>query len=105
MYWPYANAHRLSAAPGGPERGALQLAPSREGVLWLALTRTSLQVWSTRPCELLAAVERTEHSLGEYGENVWAEWRHDTGAIAVRTARNMLLFYDIVGGGGYAYGA
>ncbi|WFD37182.1 WD40 repeat protein [Malassezia japonica] len=105
MYWPYANAHRLSAAPGGAERGALQLAPSREGVLWLALTRTSLQVWSTRPCEFLAAVERTEHSLGEYGENVWAEWRHDTGAIAVRTARNMLLFYDLVGEGGYAYGA
>ncbi|WFD28827.1 WD40 repeat protein [Malassezia nana] len=99
MYWPSGSARRLSAAPAGlPDvpHDAIHMARARNGTLWLLLTRTALLVWRTRPAELVAVVERTPHGLAQHGENVFAVWRHDAGAIALQTSRDALLFYDVV---------
>lgn len=106
MYWPYANARRVGAAPGAGGARATHVALARDATMWLALTPSALQVWSARPCEVLATLERTEHSVHEYGPNVRAEWRSDARAIVVQTARDMLLFYDVLSSSDvYAYGA
>ncbi|KAI3617222.1 hypothetical protein CBS9595_003131 [Malassezia furfur] len=101
MYWPSAPARRLCAptqpTTAGDERGAgaVHIALARDASMWLAVTPSALQVWGVRPSELLAALERTQLSLDEYGANVAAEWRSDTRAIVVHTARDTLLFYDV----------
>ncbi|WFD08571.1 WD40 repeat protein [Malassezia vespertilionis] len=108
MYWPYANARRLTTAPAGIAlaHSAIHIAPTRDGAYWLALTPTALLVWSGRPCELLAALERSAQSIAQHGENVWADWNYDTNAIVVHTDKNVLLFYDVVATeqGVYMYG-
>ena len=69
---------------------------ARDGLLWLVLTRSALLIWRARPAELVTAMVRTARSLHEYGANVCALWRHDSGALVVRTERDTLLFYDLV---------
>ncbi|WFD32784.1 WD40 repeat protein [Malassezia sp. CBS 17886] len=99
MYWPHANARRLSSGTAGLDAGGdapRQLCASRDGALWLLVTRASVQVWSARPCGLLAASVRTARSIDEYGGNVAAAWRSDAGAIAVQTTGDGLLFYDVL---------
>ena len=69
---------------------------ARDGLLWLVLTRSALLIWRAKPAELVTAMVRTARSIHEYGANVCALWRHDSGALVVRTERDTLLFYDLV---------
>lgn len=98
MYWPTANARRLTTAPAGIDVGAdaVHAAPSRDQMLWALLSPSMLVLWATRPCQVLAAVRRTPHSLELYGANARVAFRADGAGILVQTTRDSVLFYDIV---------
>lgn len=99
MYWPTGSARRLSVESLGfadIHTEAVHISCARDGLLWLVLTRSALLIWRTRPAELVTAMVRTARSIHEYGANVGALWRHDSGAVVVRTERDTLLFYDLV---------
>lgn len=99
MYWPTGSARRLSVESLGfadVHTEAVHISCARDGLLWLVLTRSALLIWRTRPAELVTAMVRTARSIHEYGANVGALWRHDSGAVVVRTERDTLLFYDLV---------
>lgn len=124
MYWPTSCAERIHLSPSGLHRPAtflhfdkdagqqlpspvsdrmdgadeqvIQLARSRNGILWAALSTTTISVWSSRPAQVVAALVRTPHSITEYGNNARVEWRPDGKALLVQTDLNFLLLYNIV---------
>ncbi|PWZ00713.1 RIC1-domain-containing protein [Testicularia cyperi] len=126
MYWPTASAKRLHLSPSGLDRPSnffhfekdaaeqiteseadtstsgdgddelLQLARSRNGLLWAALSPTTLSIWSSRPAQVVAALARTPQSLHDYGNNRRVEWRPDGRALLVETDRSFLLLYNLV---------
>lgn len=99
MYWPTGSARRLSVESLGfadIHKEAVHMSCARDGLLWLVLTRSALLIWRAKPAELVTAMVRTARSIHEYGANVCALWRHDSGALVVRTERDTLLFYDLV---------
>ncbi|CBQ71761.1 conserved hypothetical protein [Sporisorium reilianum SRZ2] len=124
MYWPTACAERIHLSPSGLQRpehflrfdkdaaqqlsdpatdgknGAdeqiIQLARSRNGVMWAALSTTTISIWSARPAQVVAALVRTPQSITDYGNNTRIEWRPDGRALLVQTDLNFLLLYKIV---------
>ncbi|TKY86701.1 hypothetical protein EX895_004341 [Sporisorium graminicola] len=122
MYWPTACAERLHLSPSGLHRpdhflhfdkdaaqqlpagegldGAdeqiVQLARSRNGMMWASLSTTAISIWSSRPAQVVAALVRTPQSIADYGNNTRIEWRPDGRALLVQTDLNFLLLYNIV---------
>ncbi|CDW97606.1 hypothetical protein, partial [Sporisorium scitamineum] len=124
MYWPTACAERIHLSPSGLHRpdhflrfdkdaaqqlpdptaerqdGAdeqiIQLARSRNGMMWAALSTTTISIWSSRPAQVVAALVRTPQSIADYGGNTRIEWRPDGRALLVQTDLNFLLLYNIV---------
>ncbi|SPO23021.1 uncharacterized protein UTRI_01699 [Ustilago trichophora] len=124
MYWPTACAERIHLSPSGlhqpstflrfdkdaaqqlpaPDSGQqdaiqeqiIQLARSRNGMMWATLSTTTISIWSARPAQVVTALVRTPQSIIDYGNNVRIEWRPDGKALLVETDLNFLLLYNIV---------
>ncbi|KAJ1028728.1 hypothetical protein NDA16_001894 [Ustilago loliicola] len=124
MYWPTACAERIHLSPSGLDRPAtllrfdkdaaqqlpspqsghsesadeqiIQLARSRNGMVWATLSTTTISIWSWRPAQVVAALVRTPQSITDYGNNIRIEWRPDGKALLVQTDLNFLLLYKIV---------
>ena len=124
MYWPTACAERIHLSPSGLDRPAhflrfdkdaaqqlpspqvgsqdgadehiIQLARSRSGMMWAALSATTISIWSSRPAQVVAALVRTPQSITDYGSNNRIEWRPDGRALVVQTESSFLLLYNIV---------
>ncbi|SPO24728.1 uncharacterized protein UTRI_01699_B [Ustilago trichophora] len=124
MYWPTACAERIHLSPSGlhqpstflrfdkdaaqqlplPNAGQqqdvdeiiIQLARSRNGLMWATLSNTTISIWSARPAQVVAALVRTPQSIIDYGNNTRIEWRPDGKALFVQTDLNFLLLYNIV---------
>lgn len=124
MYWPTACAERIHLSPSGLDKPAsflgfdrdaaqqlpspqsghsesadeqiIQLARSRNGMMWATLSTTTISIWSSRPAQVVAALVRTPQSINDYGNNTRIEWRPDGKALLVQTDLNLLLLYNIV---------
>ncbi|KAK0557552.1 WD40 repeat protein [Tilletia horrida] len=97
MYWPTSAARVLTLnGAGSPPHPIIAIARSRSGAYWASLTAASLTIWSTRPCQIVAAVHRTQRSIDEYGANTAFSFKPDGSAIIVETDASFALLYDIV---------
>ncbi|KAK0524719.1 WD40 repeat protein [Tilletia horrida] len=97
MYWPTSAARALTlAGAGSPPHPVIAIARSRTGAYWASLTAASLTIWSTRPCQVVAAVHRTQRSIDEYGANTALSFKPDGSAIIIETDASFALLYDIV---------
>ncbi|SNX83352.1 uncharacterized protein MEPE_02059 [Melanopsichium pennsylvanicum] len=125
MYWPTGCAERIHLSPSGLNRPStflrfdkdaaqqisspetetrdgtddehiIQIARSRSGLMWVALSATTISIWSARPVQVVAALVRTPQSIADYGNNVRIEWRPNGSALLVQTDNNFLLLYNIV---------
>ncbi|KAL9938854.1 hypothetical protein V8E36_002573 [Tilletia maclaganii] len=97
MYWPVGAACALTlSGTGSPPHPIIAIARSRSGAYWASLTATSLIVWSTRPCQIVAAVHRTQRSIDEYGTNTALAFKPDATAIIIETDASFILLYDLV---------
>ncbi|KAJ9478363.1 RIC1 domain-containing protein [Pseudozyma hubeiensis] len=126
MYWPTACAERIHLSPSGLHRPTtflrfdkdaaqqlpsanteagrhddaedqiIQIARSRNGMMWAALSTSTISIWSSRPAQVVAALVRTPQSIADYGNNIRIEWRPDGKALLVQTDSNFLLLYNIV---------
>ncbi len=135
MYWPTACPERIHLSPSGlhqpatflhfdkdaaqqlPTPGSGQqhgddeqivhIARSRNGMMWAALSTSTISIWSSRPAQVVAALVRTPQSFADYGNNARVEWRPDGDALLVQTDRSFLLLYTIVyarqGSSAYSY--
>lgn len=124
MYWPTACAERIHLSPSGLDRPAtflcfdkdaaqqlpspqsahpesaaqqtIQVARSRNAMMWATLSNTTISIWSSRPAQVVAALVRTPQSIADYGNNTRIEWRPDGKALLVQTDLNFLLLYSIL---------
>ncbi|CAD6885222.1 unnamed protein product [Tilletia laevis] len=97
MYWPTSAARALTPnGAGSPAHPTIAIARSRSGAYWASLTAASLTIWATRPCQIVAAVHRTQRSLDEYGANTALSFKPDGSAIIIETDASYILLYDIV---------
>lgn len=135
MYWPTACAERIHLTPSGldhpatflrfdkdaaqqlhsPDLGRhgsaderiIQIARSRNGMMWAVLSATTISIWSARPAQTVAALVRTPQSMADYGNNTRIEWRPDGRALVVQTDLSFLLLYNLVylnpGSSSYSY--
>ncbi|KAE8270290.1 hypothetical protein A4X09_0g2059 [Tilletia walkeri] len=97
MYWPTSAARALTVnGAGSPTHPTIAIARSRSGAYWASLTAASLTIWSTRPCQIVAAVHRTQLSIDEYGANTALSFKYDGSAIIIETDASYILLYDIM---------
>ncbi len=85
-----------SSSSSSSDERVIQLARSRNGMMWATLTTTAISLWSARPAQVVAALVRTPQSISDYGNNSRIEWRPDGRALLVQTDRHFLLLYNIV---------
>lgn len=111
MYWPTTTARRLHLSPAGLHQSAgsssgegsdaprvqriVDMARTRNGHLWAAISDDTLSIWSSRPTQVIAALVRTPHSLREYGDNTQAQWTEDGMGLVIETDQSYLLLYTI----------
>lgn len=112
MYWPTTTARRLNLSPAGLHQSSssssgegsdrlrpqkiIDMARSRNGHLWAAISDDTLSIWNSRPTQVIAALVRTSHSLNEYGNNTQVQWTEDGLGLVIETDESYLLLYTIV---------
>ena len=120
MYWPcgvpqvYAHRGRIQEHTDGEDvDGNAQQASNNEvsteahddSIVDVCTTRTdhlfatisaaTLNVWSTRPMDVLASYQRSRRSLKSYGRNVAALFKPDASIIVVRTDQSYLITFSV----------
>ncbi|KAI4179993.1 MAG: hypothetical protein L6R41_007523, partial [Letrouitia leprolyta] len=82
-------------AEEGDSPPILDLVTSRSGHLIATVTATTMTIWQASPIVVLAAAERSDSSIRNYGPNVAVLLRPDASIAAVQTLNGFLVTYSI----------
>lgn len=98
MYWPVGISRKIHVSPTGlgedSSQDEIQLTcRTKTASHFLSLNKSTLQIYSVKPIESIAALKRTQRSLSEYGNNLEAEFNPEGDGLIITTDKHFVLIY------------